>query len=198
MKKDKKEKKRLCAPGLPTQGDTLDEMLDCYCRVFRPNLAAYLDVFRKMKLKEAIENASGKPCPCCGKCHPHQKRLTDAVHKIFTDELKKRRARIEKAKDFEKLYELVCEARVWGIGPVTLYDAALRISATLSVLPQKIVYLQGKAVIPYAERLHQQEISCFDDRFSQRKMTAYEIEEFLCCFHKRLSEKAIIVTKPSK
>lgn len=168
-------------------------MLDCYCRDFRPNLATYLDVFRNMKPEEVIGTASGKPCPCCGKCHPHQRHLANAVHKAFTAKLKKLSARIAKAKDFEALHEIIKEASIKGIGPVTLYDAALRIGACISILPEKIVYLHGHATIPGDRRSGKVEISSFVPLFAEYGMSAYETEEFLCCFHSPLEKHGITV-----
>ena len=198
MKKNKKEKKRLCNPGLTAKGATLDEMLDCYCRIFRPVLKKYLGMFRSSNLANMMDYATGSVCPCCKHCHPHQWRVAKKSLREFEKKLKAIIDRLKQAKNFEKLYELVCEARVWGIGPVTLYDAALRIGACISILPRDFVYLHGGAKIPGNGRSGKLSISSFVPLFAAYGMTAYEIEEFLCCFHSLLSEKAIIVTIPSK
>ena len=167
-------------------------MLDCYCRKYRPNLAAYLDVFRKMKLGEAI-GAAGKKCPCCGMCHPHQRHLANYVIDNFIAKLKELSTRIAKAKDFEELHKIIEGARIPGIGSVTLYDAALRIGARISILPEKIVYLHGHATIPDGRRSGKVEISSFVPLFAEYGLKAYEIEEFLCCFHSPLEKHGITV-----
>ena len=189
----KKCERRLCAPGLTAKGNDLREMLECYCRDFRPNLAAYLKIFAKMSLKEAISAAPGAVCPCCRKRHPHQKRLPHAVFAEFSAGLAKLSDRIGKAKDFEELHEIIREGRVRGIGPVTLYDTALRIGAQISRLPERLVYCHGDAVIPGGKKSGTQSASSFDVLFAEHGMKAYEIEEFLCCFHSRLVEKNITV-----
>ena len=177
---------RRCAPGLRAQGNNLEEMLDCYCRSFRPNLAAYLKIFQDMELSKAIAMASGAICPCCGKRHPHQSRLPSAVLKSFTVELQKLQGQMETAKDFEELLTVICGIRIHGIGPVTQYDAALRIAACLSKLPQRFVYFHGHALIPGRRSKRPLEISAFHELFQKHEMKAYEIEEFLCCFQSLL------------
>ena len=87
MKKNKKEKKRLCNPGLSPQGDTLDEMLDCYCRVFRPVLKKYLGMFRSSNLANIMDYATGAVCPCCKHCHPHQWRVAKKSLREFEKKL---------------------------------------------------------------------------------------------------------------
>ena len=194
-KKKTSKEKRLCGYGLSPEGDTLEQMLECYCKKFRPVLAEYLNVFRKYDLDDVIRYATGSVCPCCGLRHPHQRRLSGHVLEEFAGRLQSLSDQIKKAENFESLHELVVRARIKGIGPVTLYDAALRISAKLSILPQKVVYLHGHALIPQMPGTHKMDISGFAPQFSRKNLTAYEIEEFLCVFNARLVEKNITVTK---
>lgn len=193
-KKKYRADRQLCNPGLIPKGNTLEEMLDCYCKHYRPALSEYLGIFRKFKLEEVIHYATGAVCPCCGKCHPHQRRLCRKDLDRFATNLLALTG-LEKAKDFEALYNLISKAKVKGIGPVTLYDSALRISAKLSILPRSVVYLHGHAVIPQMPRKQQMELKRFIPLFAEKGMKAFEIEEFLCCFHDHLAKRKITLTK---
>ena len=188
---------KLCSMKHDLTGNNLDEMLNCYCQYFRPNMAKYLNVFAQLSLGEAIEYSTGAICPCGDDPHkhPHQRRLPAAVLDAFLQELRKLKPQLQKADSFEKIFELVSSVKVHGIGPVTLYDAALRISAKLKKTPDKWVYLYAHANIPGRRKPGKEDIGKFDALFAQKQFTAYEIEEFLCVFYNLLESKNISLLK---
>ena len=184
---------KLCSMKHDLTGNNLDEMLNCYCQYFRPNMAKYLKVFAQLSLDDVIEYSTGATCPCCDMPHkhPHQRHLPAEVLDAFLQKLKKQKPQLQKANSFEKVFELVSAAKVYGVGPVTLYDAALRISAKLKKLPVEWVYLHAHANIPGKRKAGKVYIGDLDMLFAQKQLTAYEIEEFFCVFHNLLKAKNI-------
>lgn len=95
--------------------------------------------FVGLKLRAAIVLAASK------KLSTHQRRIPVAVLSEFRERLLGKTADIEKAGDFGTLYEAVAAASVRGIGPLTIYDVARRLGASLGTLPTTVVYLHTGA-----------------------------------------------------
>lgn len=96
---------------------------------------------------------------------------------------------------FELLYNQTNEliGAIHGIGPITIYDIALRLGYLRSphLLPEKKIYLEGGACIAAKEYLknesiptkfkHIMDIETFDKLLS---LPNYKIEDFLCVYSK--------------
>jgi hypothetical protein len=50
---------------------------------------------------------------------------------------------LEKATNFEQVYDLVRNAKPWGIGNLTVYNVAARIAAYKGIHPEKFLYLHA-------------------------------------------------------
>lgn len=118
--------------------------------------------------------------------HPHQRRISGSALKDFAEKLKKKEDKILFATSFAEIHEIVESCRIKGIGPLTIYDTALRISVSLKPrrLPKKVWLHAGTKI--GAKRLGVKilrgEKNLPVDRFpaSLRILKPHEIEDFLC------------------
>jgi hypothetical protein len=124
-----------------------------------------------------------------GKKHPHQHRLQKIYLEDFGRSVNESRALISTINNFAELYEVVKSRRVYGVGDLAIYDAAVRIGAFLNILPDQI-YLHAGARIG-AEgmlgRIHTEKIDKSDlpVEFSQSDLGCYELEDILCIYKKQ-------------
>ena len=130
----------------------------------------------------------------------HQYRIKKKVKKKASQILANTHVFSQTFTDFESLYAhveqlLKVQGGLTGIGPLFIYDVALRVGYLLNpqVKPANYVYLQAGAWVG-AKKLEQAgiiqpvygrkvPISHFTSILPFAKMTAYEIEDFLCVFH---------------
>jgi len=150
-----------CAPcdtNLPT---TLQGLVDHYQKMQNDRTSAnnplksQLDGYRELKeIKEAVTNAIqakelvGKSYNLSGKRHGrrhgHQRRITPVAISSARKMLSHKKWGF---KSFEDLYACILDAckDIRGIGPLYIYDAALRIGACLNLEPKQ-VYLHAGAL----------------------------------------------------
>ncbi|ELV8853684.1 hypothetical protein QNE68_003933, partial [Vibrio fluvialis] len=98
---------------------------------------------------------------------------------------------LSEAKSFDEVYEIVESCRVAGFGELSIYDAAVRISAYLGFKPTQVFlhagtrigarYLEEKGLLD--EDLSQNDTLPLSD-FPQpiQKLDALQLENFLCSF----------------
>ena len=159
----------------------------------RSNLRDLLNGYRTSSFPDAMKAASHGEFPPngekAGKRHPHQRRLADKALNQWAKTLGRTQAIIQafRGQAFEGLFDFIDErARtISGIGPLMVYDTALRIGANIECLPKDWVYLHAHARIPdvYDFRIEKSKLSK-----ELEKWEAYEIEDFLCIYQKQIKK----------
>jgi len=176
----------------------LEAIVRAYIQRHRPRAQAEFDWFRQQPtLKAAIECAA-LARDSKGDKYKHQHRLKKMTLEEARKALLNNYGVIEKSKDFEELFawmQKILEP-ILGLGPLYLYDTALRIGAKLDIWPAKVYLhagtrcgakelgLDGKAKIL--------EKSLMPAEFGE--LGAHEIEDVLCIYKDRL--KAAIEGRP--
>jgi hypothetical protein len=80
-----------------------------------------------------------------GKMYSHQVKVRAGSREALADILKTSEyRRLRRIGDFHALWELIDSLRPWGIGPLTVYDVAVRIGAYLGLEPV-MLYLHADA-----------------------------------------------------
>jgi len=171
------------------ESDHLRAIAADYTRRYRRGAARELDYFRSRRLlptdEDAISQAALARLPS-GKRHPHQYRIPRAALQESRRRLLQNLPRPRQAGSFDELFELITTLvqPIPGIGPLTVYDTAVRVGARVGLEPSK-VYLHagtrigakalgldaGSATIELAELPHE-----------LRTLTAREIEDLLCIY----------------
>lgn len=78
-----------------------------------------------------------------GKHHNHQSKVDIGARRLFGKRIWTRRNQVKKCKDFDALHDLFDEIKPYGIGPVTVYDVAVRVGAYLGVEPTSVYMHAG-------------------------------------------------------
>jgi len=183
---------------LPPSKYTLSELVDIYLGDWRCHLCVWLTGFSTLDFHEAVKYAAdGRESD--GKlkiCHFKRIKIEDLADGRIA--LLKQQRKLSRCKSFDELYEkienLIESVPVSGLGPMYVYDVALRIGASKGLLPDR-VYLQcgareGARELGLAHT--SQTIALADLPLElRRRLTAYEIEDFLCIFKKHLKKKPL-------
>ncbi|MBQ6008745.1 MAG: hypothetical protein IJL17_09400 [Kiritimatiellae bacterium] len=198
--KSSKNKNGGCGKLVPTGSGnkSLSGIMSEWKKQNRPGFHEYLDGYRSPTFPDILKAASHGEWPPnsekAGKRHPHQWRISDKAMKQWAAKLGKAQAKIRsfQGRAFEELFDFFDEqARtVSGIGPLMVYDTALRIGANIGCFPKDWVYLHAHARIPGVRsdvpRIRKTELP---EPFNELEMwEAYEIEDFLCVCQKQIKE----------
>lgn len=181
----------LTAPG----NQSLSGLMSQWEKENRPGFHEYLDGYRSAKFSDTLKAASRGEWPPnsekAGKRHPHQWRIPKAAINQWSKQLTKEQARILlfRGHPFESLFDFLdSQARsVSGIGPLMVYDTALRIGSNIGRLPKGWVYLHAHARIP-GVRSDVQRIRKSELPKALKAWEAYEIEDFLCVYHAQIEK----------
>ena len=199
----------------------LQDLINNYKQYFQQYLNDVLLLYNRSNcdFDVAVRFAGSGLCPVpgCQERYMHQKYHTSySVLASFSRTLYAHRKTLFGKHSFEELYEEVrniCDAfmgNVKGIGDLTIYDAALRISVNLGIPPQEYVYTNtgtGPRIKSWEKQLlsPQTKNNCpkagiylttdFLPPLAKSGLTAYEIEDFLCVYHKQRSNFKIRVLK---
>jgi hypothetical protein len=124
-----------------------------------------------------------------GKKHGHQKRLKKKVLAKYADNLLERKRDIKRVKTFDQLYAIATESANKGIGKLTIYDTAHRISKFLNVVPDKIYLHAGtkagaKKLLGQIGRMEYITKLDLPKEFQIQDLTEEEIEDILCIYKK--------------
>lgn len=189
-----------CGKSLQTGSGTksLSKLMSEWKKEYRSRLYELLDGYRTSSFPDALKAASHGEYPPngekAGKRHPHQYRISDKAMKQWAAKLGKAQTKIQsfRGRAFEDLFEFLDKQAhtVSGIGPLMVYDTALRIGANIGSLPKEYVYLHAGARIPTLQpSIHCIEKSKLPQEFKiLRTWKAYEIEAFLCDYHDRIEK----------
>ena len=176
--------------------ESLLELMSQWVNGRRAGFHKFLDGYRSAKFLDTLDAASHGEWPPnsekAGKRHDHQRRISGEAIKQWADSLGKAQARIQAFHgcSFEKLFDFLdVQARaISGIGPLMVYDTALRIGANIGCLPKDFVYLHAHARIPSLRSdVYRIKKSELPREFKVLgTWEAYEIEDFLCVYQEQI------------
>jgi len=176
---------------------TLKEAVDEYIKNYQKHLQNVLALYKNMKFADVVEFAGRLECPVCESVYPHQYHISHDTREDFSKALQKVMASLQNAKSFEDLWKIIkpLGEQTKGIGNLTAYDAALRIGFQMGIPPKDYVYAFNGATIGEGQRgQHVFPLNTFKTELTTR-LTAYEIEDFLCVFHDERGKKEFTVLK---
>jgi hypothetical protein len=176
----------------------LKNIVDSYIKKYQADELRELEFFcREASFIRALENAA-LAVDCSGKRQKHQRRLQLTTLQKGRNALLSVRKRIQHARDFGELHNIIREAvsPIKGLGELYVYDTALRIGAHLNLWPSE-VYLhsgtrQGARALGYIGAGPLQ-VSELPKEF--QRLPAYQIEDVLCIY-KRFFRKNVPLTNP--
>ena len=186
-----------CRPPQTGSGtESLSDLMSQWEEHNRSNLRDLLDGYRTSSFPDALKAASHGEFPPngkkAGKRHPHQRRLAGEALNQWAKTLGRAQAQIQafRGQAFEGLFDFIDErARtISGIGPLMVYDTALRIGANIGCLPKDWIYLHAHATIPSVHDYHIEKAKLHEALKALEKWEAYEIEDFLCIYHEQVKE----------
>ena len=183
-------------------------------------LKSYLDFYRNLgSLKEAIEYG------CSAKFkiryqdeeyelkHTHQEEFVDekgkkrGVNNSILNNMKSKllfkEKELQSASSFEEVYNIIKSVKVAYFGELSIYDAAVRISSYLGIVPDKVYlhagardgakHLESKGLLPIDASIGRTiSIQNFPD--SLQKLDVLQIENLLCAF--KIDLKKLINSAP--
>lgn len=140
---------------------------------------------------EAVSRAVDSRRPN-GKMHNHQTKVKESVRRKFgyaiVDTIDP-----DAPEDFDDLYDWMEELKPKGIGPVTLYDVAVRVGAFLELEPEQLYLHAG--VWDGWKALHNGRSPVGKRRLPKemwpeplRALPADQVEDLLCCYRALLPD----------
>ncbi|MMZ55266.1 hypothetical protein D1872_171120 [compost metagenome] len=177
----------------------LEQLIKQYNDVFLSRLDFHLQFYVNKNLDEVLEGASYALTPTengkAPKKHPHQWRLSketldNVKEKLSQNNIKTKleELRSKREKDgFEKVYQLIRDTiyPIKGVGPLMVYDTALRIGAGLNLYPQNYLYVQQGAQEGLKNLLNINSKKIAISLISPSpvsKLSAYHLGNFLCIY----------------
>lgn len=162
--------------------EKLNDLIEYFIQHEQANIYKDLDNYRDVYMAARAKGADGKK-------HPHQHRISPTVLDEFARKIASQSDRFAQARSFDGIYSIVESCKIYKIGPLALYDTAVRIGHIYNIEPQE-VYLQrgalwgASALGIHKSKASKQEFTAITPVFS--RLTPHEIECFLCLHHKQL------------
>jgi hypothetical protein len=120
-----------------------------------------------------------------GKMHNHQSKVSKALPEL-ENKLLMSISNLTKNETFNQLYFMIDDLKTPGIGPMTVYDVAVRFGAFLKLKPEKIYIHAGTAagLKTLGIRVKQREMSIPMEILPAvlRNKDPDEVEDFLCTY----------------
>jgi hypothetical protein len=183
------------APKVLRPGSSLRNIVDHYIAARR---AASCEATDRFSRAESLEAAVAMATACTnerGKRHSHQRRIPGASLKAMHREVSA--LDLLRSKSFDDLHESILNATasVHMIGPLTVYDVAMRIGAYLKLAP-KHVYLhagtrEGAKALGLGAGSSRIERSDLPPEFG--RLTPAECEDVLCIYKDLFAVAASVV-----
>jgi len=107
-----------------------------------PDNCFYDEIKLLPTLEEAILFAAGAVSPTYGK-HSHQHRISKSILEKYGYNLLDHEEEISLAKSFDELHSLLSKYQIPGIGPLAIYDTAVRLGVYLGGIAPEVVYLHS-------------------------------------------------------
>ncbi len=182
----------------------LDFLVYKYLKHEKSKLDKHLKWYSDVKLAEAIIHASQAHMDISGRRHPHQRLLQHAAVGEIKTALQTLFSTGKKPTDFAQLYDSTSNAvkNVKGVGPLMIYDTALRLGAHFGVYPTTVFLQRGALVgarnflslvgnVGKSEKL-KDGVSMLVNDFEPHlhELDAKGIENFLCIFARDLKDLA--------
>lgn len=144
MRRTPKILRRLCriAPAVDARPRTSREVCEFYWRDYGESVEQDQRWFSACKGRTAIERAAGAVL-ANGKLHPHQWRVGRATLSLWVKALLKHEHQIEHAANFHELHQAISNAKIAGVGELTIYDTAHRLGLARGLLPQQVYVHAG-------------------------------------------------------
>lgn len=170
---------------------TYEDVVEAYIRNYRRDADQSLEFFRQCpSIQRAIEYAARCKLPS-GKRHPHQYRLSGEVLAEGERNLQACAAELGRCRSFDELHQVVERELlvIYGIGPVTVYDAATHIGAYLGLEADRVYLHAGTAEGARAIGLEHRRDGLDPSDLPQpfQRLRAREIEDCLCIYKRRLA-----------
>jgi hypothetical protein len=169
---------------------TLDEIVSDYIREYRDDARAEMRFFEiQRRPSEAIRKAALCVLPS-GKRHPHQRRIPKSILEQAEARLQGIARSLVKARDFAALHRLV-EQRIGGIhgiGALTVYDIAHRVSAYFRKAPNLVYLHAGTRAGARPFSISGESVNAESLPGVFRRLTPAEIEDCLCIYKDELRD----------
>lgn len=173
--------------------DILEVIVDHYIAHHRTRAEKELHFFAMQKtIERAVALAALAKSPA-GKRLSHQRRIPVAALQESQRRLRGAIGDLESASSFDDLHHLVGETirDIRGIGPLTIYDTALRIGARLGLEPDRVYLHAGTRV--GAKRLglatFEGTIRIDETLVRFRRLKPREVEDVLCIYKDRFVDR---------
>jgi hypothetical protein len=138
-----------------------------------------------------------------GNKHSHQWRICNDVYEEFKFSLLNVKDRIEKAKNFDELVNIIDRHKPHGVGEVFCYDTTVRIGFWLNLLSEKVYIHAGTRI--GLQNLFVKKISiktiCKDklpEPFCSSDLSPGQLEDFFCIFKADFSGNNYNIRKTKK
>jgi len=166
----------------------LNRLVDHYVRTFGDAHDADRARYRDMPDLETAIRSAALARTADGKREPHQRRIPVEVLSELEKSLQGLRTQLKSAKTFEDVFDLVQSQRIDGVGPLTIYDTAVRIGAHLGLAPERVHLHAGVAVGARALGLDTSSdtLAMSDVPAPLRRLSADDLENFLCIYKESL------------
>jgi hypothetical protein len=186
-----------CRGERPPQPLTLESIVDRYIRNHRPRLLSEMQFYAsRPDLRQVIEVAALGKRPD-GKRHPHQSRIPKLSLLEARDQLF--RISLKQCSNFMHLHSAIKQTigPIHGIGPLTIYDTALRIGAFLRITPDHIFLhagtRQGGTALGVGAKRSAVSPSELPPQF--QRLEPREIEDCLCIYKGELADVVARLTR---
>ena len=166
------------------------------------SMESQIRFYQSLVLYEAIGHACNKgEYNVNGKVyknrHFDRRKKTSLI--ALKEELFRRMNAIEIAKSFDEVYNIVQEEgkKIKDIGALTIYDIAVRVGASINVLPSKL-YLQAGAVIGACKlgiianiKNLVIDVEAMNIKYpALKKLNTYQVENFLCVYKDKFKDES--------
>jgi len=184
-----------------TDGVSLAGIVREYQQSYRDGLHDQLKSFRQEdSLRDAIERAAHARRPD-GKRYDHQRRILRKALDAAASKLASEPAfaQVSTCEDFEALHHYIVSeiGSIEHIGPLMIYDTALRIGAKLGLRPTRVYLHQGARLGAKALGLNYRRPHIERSEFPPelQSLDPCEIEDCLCIFKKRLNLRKLLYAR---
>jgi hypothetical protein len=127
------------------------------------------------------------------KRHGHQRRIPLKVLELWQDAVLRKFRQIQRSSSFDDLHTCLTDSKIFGIGPLTVYDTATRIGAYMNLYPDKVYLHAGTR--EGAKKLAGNASGRFilkkdlPNSFHRKDLACWEIEDILCIFKDDLDKE---------
>ena len=180
-----------CKRPNPEPGTSLQKLVRMYQKSCGQNLQHQLEGFRKLPSIKEVINRAARAVDDQNKRYSHQRRLYSASLIEAERRMIFKLDSIESCLSFDALYSLLSDlfTPVYGLGPLYIYDTALRLGAKRHLHPTVVYLHAGTRTGARALGLDVSSSFIKVANFPQpiQILAPQEIEDFLCIFKEHLA-----------